>query len=840
VEISKRQEEIVQQTLQHAVEAVRSIPNSALASFLPHLKLAQEALIKDLKAWEMKQDGAARYTAHVKRSALAQLEAAMAEIEALAPTMYNTLLSSGMKAGEAGLTAMEKQLSSLNAMFEGSMVPVSFDRAAILSGGEKLLLNKYPSSAARYAGKIRDDVRRHLAVGTLQQKSISEMATKMYEEIPHVFKNAKFNAMRLVRTEVMNSYNEMHLQGLQEAHEEDSDVKMRWDASYDFRRCPECGSLDGKIVEVDKEFTASWSTASGAAKQRTHRRPPAHPQCRCVLVPWIDDWPDTDWNTEPPEDGVAPDATYVFGKGAHEVPKSILEQEKKEEEAKKLAAKKAAEAKAKQLAEAKAKKLAAEKAAAEKAATEKAKAEALAKKKAAEEKAKAKKKAAALAAKKAAEAAAKKAAAEAKKKAEAAKKKAAAALAKAKKAEEAAAKKKAAAEAKAKLEAEKAAAAKKAKLSAAAKKAAATKAAAKKSMEAADKNLAKMGAPALKGKITVGKKKIAELEAKIAGKGGNKYELNKALKKEVELKALAEKHLAVKLAAKADAKPKPKSKAKPAVAPSSWSPKKVEGMKQFVEAGKSYQQKSEYLSYWPTGDEVNKAYEIWGNGKKPPGYKAELVGKGPTGSYKKTGPYTPPDGKKVAYDDGKKRLKQANAIGLRDLKSDSRKMINAASVQQQGSLRAYTGAAYRPINQGLRNGTLDQNDTAKRHVKKLDEFYKTARLKEDHVVYRGVSFRGDFKAPEVGALWEEKGYSSTSISKAGKFGGNGYLTIELPTGTPGVYVESISSYTSEKELLLDRGARFRVISKEVKGGVTHIRLRVESTETTRKLKEELP
>ena len=75
---------------------------------------------------------------------------------------------------------------------------------------------------------------------------------------------------------------------------------MRWDASFDGRRCPACADLDGRIVEISGEFKARWKTAGGKSRQTTVERPPLHPNCRCVLVPWMDDWPDSDWDTEPP------------------------------------------------------------------------------------------------------------------------------------------------------------------------------------------------------------------------------------------------------------------------------------------------------------------------------------------------------------------------------------------------------------------------------------------------------------------------------------------------------------------------------------------------------------
>lgn len=320
-QLTKRQEALVQNTLQNAVVAVRTIPNAALAEFLPMLEEAKKLLIRDLKAFELLEDGAKRYTAHKYRSALVQLDAAMKEIASLGPAMATTLTVYGGQAGLAGLNAMEMQLAAMDTLFTGAMVPISIDRAAVLSKGDKLLLKRYPTSAARYAGNIGAEVRRKLAVGVLRQQSIGEVTNELFKEIPKVFKTAKFNAHRLIRTEVMYSYNSLHHEGLIDAHDEDSDVKMRWDASYDFRRCPACADLDGRVVEVAGTFTANWTTKTGLKKSSTSQHPPLHPLCRCVLVPWMDDFPDVDWNVDPPDFGEpSPEASMIFGRGVRPKP----------------------------------------------------------------------------------------------------------------------------------------------------------------------------------------------------------------------------------------------------------------------------------------------------------------------------------------------------------------------------------------------------------------------------------------------------------------------------------------------------------------------------------------
>jgi hypothetical protein len=67
---------------------------------------------------------------------------------------------------------------------------------------------------------------------------------------------------------------------------------MRWDASYDRRRCPICASLDGTLIPTKRgeKFMAKWEGAKGKNFSAKYQQPPAHPNCRCVLTPWREEW----------------------------------------------------------------------------------------------------------------------------------------------------------------------------------------------------------------------------------------------------------------------------------------------------------------------------------------------------------------------------------------------------------------------------------------------------------------------------------------------------------------------------------------------------------------------
>ena len=87
-----------------------------------------------------------------------------------------------------------------------------------------------------------------------------------------------YEAERLIRTELANAYGAHHQRGIEDfAEGEEEKVLKRWDASRD-RHCALCHALDGETVEVDETFSSG------------HMYEPRHPNCRCVVIPWMEHW----------------------------------------------------------------------------------------------------------------------------------------------------------------------------------------------------------------------------------------------------------------------------------------------------------------------------------------------------------------------------------------------------------------------------------------------------------------------------------------------------------------------------------------------------------------------
>ena len=175
-------------------------------------------------------------------------------------------------------------------------------------------------------------------------------------------------------------------------------------------------------------------------------------------------------------------------------------------------------------------------------------------------------------------------------------------------------------------------------------------------------------------------------------------------------------------------------------------------------------------------------------------------------------------------------LEKATPQSVRDFVEDN--------VEVKEAIHKYSTNAYKTINGVLRGTKKSKADKTMTDgvVSVLDGFFSTVgKLHEDTVLYRGMNLKGLFgndanaikafrENPEafIGMTWTDPGYTSTSPSYVGiqsfmgaSKGNNVVLHIYAEEGTKGVYMEQWSSYSSEKECLLDRGTTFRIVDTQV-------------------------
>lgn len=159
---------------------------------------------------------------------------------------------------------------------------------------------------------------------------------------------------------------------------------------------------------------------------------------------------------------------------------------------------------------------------------------------------------------------------------------------------------------------------------------------------------------------------------------------------------------------------------------------------------------------------------------------------------------------------------------------------------QRDAIITYTGSSYEGMNSILRTGSMPSyswwvKEDMEKAIKGLDDFFASpkGKLKEKTLVHRGVKGGPLLEAFKdgtlgVGDVIEDKGYSSTSVKASFASNWIGYdkivAVITAPKGSRAAYVEPITSNSGEYEMLLDRGAKFRVDKIDKSNNKVHITL----------------
>ena len=147
--------------------------------------------------------------------------------------------------------------------------------------------------------------------------------------------------------------------------------------------------------------------------------------------------------------------------------------------------------------------------------------------------------------------------------------------------------------------------------------------------------------------------------------------------------------------------------------------------------------------------------------------------------------------------------------------------IDDLSKSEKSAFSHYTEAYYNAVNNFIRNREIlfGTKKDAKKLIKQMDNsFAKVKPLDIDVVVYRreytdtSVNYNPTFKKGEIKTF---ESFTSTSLMKDSVKGkGNLFYEIRIPKGKKaGIYIDSLSSH-DEKEFLLNRNMKYKVIDSE--------------------------
>lgn len=281
---------------------VGGLTGPASRAMIPILAAAEKELTADLKRWIAIAPGMEeKFTAQAYRAALLQIRHSLNEIAAMEPQVYQALVGNAHMAGTLAVKHLIDEVKTFGPTFEGTIRPIPFHVASIIAQGDKMLIPRHRTSAARYTGQVRADITNQLALGMVRGETMDQLVRRLIrhggpkgtvamrgilgnpnaiaEEISEgLFTRYNHWAERLARTEVIHAYNVQAAEGVDELAEDDPEIRKRWDAALDGRLCDFCKRLDDLVVKPGESFPGGV------------RHPPLHPNCRCALVVWHKDW----------------------------------------------------------------------------------------------------------------------------------------------------------------------------------------------------------------------------------------------------------------------------------------------------------------------------------------------------------------------------------------------------------------------------------------------------------------------------------------------------------------------------------------------------------------------
>ena len=156
---------------------------------------------------------------------------------------------------------------------------------------------------------------------------------------------------------------------------------------------------------------------------------------------------------------------------------------------------------------------------------------------------------------------------------------------------------------------------------------------------------------------------------------------------------------------------------------------------------------------------------------------------------------------------------------LREMDKWTDDWLKTISSTEKSAVRTYTGSAYTDMNEYLRG----QRKTTRYadEIKACQSALSKASLPKETIVRRGSGYNmldelglgkitPETKDKFIGAIVQDKGFVSTSPSTSGGFSGSITYVIKLPQGSQAMYVDSISRFSGEQELLINCGGKYMV------------------------------
>ena len=154
------------------------------------------------------------------------------------------------------------------------------------------------------------------------------------------------------------------------------------------------------------------------------------------------------------------------------------------------------------------------------------------------------------------------------------------------------------------------------------------------------------------------------------------------------------------------------------------------------------------------------------------------------------------------------------------MRKESEEWIKSLTSQEKKAIRKYTynsgdkkpNRFFERLNAMLR-GENPEDSKLKAYADTISNALKRNSLSEDVICYRSLDVN-PIGNREAGSVVRLKQFISTSVIESRAFNDKVKMIIYVKKGSKAAYIESLSKYPSQRELLLDKDCIYRVISNK--------------------------
>lgn len=154
------------------------------------------------------------------------------------------------------------------------------------------------------------------------------------------------------------------------------------------------------------------------------------------------------------------------------------------------------------------------------------------------------------------------------------------------------------------------------------------------------------------------------------------------------------------------------------------------------------------------------------------------------------------------------------------LRRDSEDWITGLTDVEKRAIKKYTynsgdekpNRFFERLNAMLR-GDIPENSNLRNYADIISDALRKNALSHDVIAYRGMSLDPSEGIP-INGLYRSKQFFSTSVIEKGAFDGKYQIIIYVKKGSNGAYIEDLSHFKKQRELLLDKSCIYRVLSRK--------------------------